>query len=54
MKVFTDALDYSLAQSLENALTGARFDKAELCERIRNAQVPYQEDICTVLKEEMI
>ena len=53
VKVFTDALDYSLAQSLENALTGARFDKAELCERIGNSQVPYKEDICTVLKEEI-
>ena len=53
VKVFTDALDYSLAQSLESALTGARFDKTELCERIRNAQVPYQEDICAMLQEEI-
>ena len=53
VKVFTDALDYSLARSLESALTGARFDKTELCERIRDAQVPYQEDICTMLQEEI-
>ena len=54
VKVFTDALDYSLAQSLENALKGARFKKAELCGRVRNAQVPYSEDICNILMEELI
>ena len=54
MKVFTDALDYSVAQSLENALKGTRFDKTEMCERVRNAQVPYSEDICTILMEELI
>ena len=53
VKVFTDALDYSLAQSLEEALKGARFDKAEMCGRIRNAQVPYHEDIFTLLQEEI-
>ena len=54
VKVFTDALDYSLAQNLEKALTGARFDKNELCERIRDSQVPYHEDICNMLQEELI
>ena len=53
VKVFTDALDYSLAQSLESAIKGARFDMMELCERIRGAQVPCQEDICTMLQEEI-
>ena len=53
VKVFTDALDYSLAQSLEKALKGARFDKAEMCGRIRNAQVPYHEDICSMLQEDI-
>ena len=53
VKVFTDALDYSLAQSLESAIKGARFDKTELCERIGDAPVPYQEDICTMLQEEI-
>ena len=53
VKVFTDALDYSLAQSLENASKGASFDKAELCGRVRKAQVPYAEDICSMLQEEI-
>ena len=53
VKVFTDALDYSLAQSLESAIKGARFDKTELCERIRGAEVSCQEDICNLLQEEI-
>ena len=52
-KVFTDALDFSLSKKAEDALKGAMFDKAELCTRIMKAQVPYAEDICTMLQEEM-
>lgn len=52
-KVFTDALDYSLSQKAEDALKGAMFDRAELCLRIMKANVPYAEDICTMLQEEI-
>ena len=52
-KVFTDALDYSLSQKTEDALKGAMFDRAELCLRIMKANVPYAEDICTMLQEEI-
>ncbi|MBR6084722.1 MAG: lipoate--protein ligase [Spirochaetales bacterium] len=52
-KVFTDALDFSLAQKAEDALKGSRFDKTELCSKIKKAQVPYAEDICTMLQEEI-
>ena len=54
VKVFTDALDYSLAEMIENALIGSKFNKTELCARIEEAQVPYSEDICTILMEELI
>ena len=53
VKVYTDALDYSLAQKTEEALIGSRFDKAELCLRIRKAGLPYSEDICTMLQEDI-
>ena len=54
VKVFTDALDYSLAEMIENALIGSKFNKTELCARIEEAQVPYSEDICSILMEELI
>ncbi|MBR4120486.1 MAG: lipoate--protein ligase, partial [Spirochaetales bacterium] len=53
VKVFTDALDYSLAEMIENALIGSKFNKTELCARIEEAQVPYAEDICSMLQEEI-
>ena len=53
VKVFTDALDYSLAEMIENALIGSKFNKTELCTRIEEAQVPYAEDICSMLQEEI-
>ena len=52
-KVFTDALDYSLSQKAEEALKGAMFERTELCLRIMKADVPYAEDICTMLQEEI-
>ena len=54
VKVFTDALNYSLAEMIENALIGSKFNKTELCARIEEAQVPYSEDICSILMEELI
>ena len=53
VKVFTDALNYSLAEMIENALIGSKFNKTELCARIEEAQVPYAEDICSMLQEEI-
>ena len=53
VKVFTDALDYSLAKMIENALIGSKFNKTELCARIEESQVPYAEDICSMLQEEI-
>ena len=51
VKVYTDALDHSLASDLENAVRGARFEEAELNDRIKEAGLPYCEDICKMLQE---
>ena len=51
VKVFTDALDHSLAPDLERAIKGARFETIDLCGRVRKAKLAYCEDICTTLQE---
>ena len=51
VKVFTDALDHTLAPELENVIRGARFETADLINRIKKAGLPYFEDICAMLQE---
>ena len=51
VKVFTDALDHTLAPELENVIRGARFETADLINRIKKAGLPYLEDICAMLQE---
>lgn len=51
IKVYTDALDHNLASDLENAVRGARLEEADLNNRIKEAGLPYCEDICTMLQE---
>lgn len=43
IKVYTDAMDSSLAATLETALTGCRFTLEDLCSRLQSA--PLSEDI---------
>ena len=54
VQVYTDALDFRLAGELENALKGKRFNTADLCESITEAQVPHSDDIRTLLLEELL
>ena len=54
VQVYTDALDFRLAGELENALKGKRFNTADLCASITEAQVPHSDDIRTLLLEELL
>ena len=55
VKVYTDALDHSLAWAIENKLRGARFSASELCARIKESQLGelYSNDICSMLQKEL-
>lgn len=52
--VYTDAMDWALAPKLEVALTGSRFARAELAERVRGSGVEGAEDVCELLMEQDI
>lgn len=48
-KVYTDAMDCFLAPELEQALTGCRFSREALSERIASAGTGVEKDICSLL-----
>ena len=48
-KVWTDAMDWSLAPALEAALTGSRFDVEELSRRAAQAALELGEDLRSLL-----
>lgn len=50
-KVYTDAMDCALASGVEQALTGCRFSREELEQRISDAGTGVEADICTLLSE---
>ena len=52
--VYTDAMDWSLSEKLETALTGCRFMLDDLCERVTECGIPEQEDIINLLKQQDI
>ena len=51
VRVYSDAMDWSLAPRLEAALTGCRFAQAELEMALQQAEIETAEDILTLLKE---
>ena len=55
-KVYTDSLDWSIAESVEQALTGCRFETTAMvnaiCAQLSNSQAGG--DICTFLKEQQL
>ena len=51
VRVYSDAMDWSLAPRLEAALTGCRFTQAELAAALQKAEIEAAEDILTLLKE---
>ena len=52
--VYTDAMDWSLADKLEAALAGCRFDLAELCAHAAACDAPEGADIAEMLKRQDI
>ncbi len=53
-KVYSDAMDWSLAPRLEAALTGCRFDRAELSSRAAQAAPEFGEDLRGLLAAQEI
>ena len=53
-RVYSDAMDWTLAPALERALTGSPFSQNELCRRIRQSRLSGAEDICALLTEQEI
>ncbi len=49
-KVYSDAMDWALAPTLEAALTDCRFDVNEMAERIRRADTDVASDIISMLE----
>ncbi|MBQ2062352.1 MAG: lipoate--protein ligase [Oscillospiraceae bacterium] len=52
--VFTDAMDWSLADKLQSALTGCRFRLAELCQRAAACGLDEGQDVADLLKRQDI
>lgn len=52
-KVYSDAMEWSIAPELERALTYCRFAKESLTERISTAQCAYKEDILSVILQQL-
>ncbi len=50
--VYTDAMDWSLAQTLEKALIGCRFTAADLCGRIAACDFQGREDVVALVKQQ--
>lgn len=53
-KVYSDAMDWELAPSLERLLTGSDFSQQALCLRIRAGLAQYAEDLCSMLARQQI
>lgn len=51
-KVYSDAMDWSLAPQLEQALLGARFTKAELISRVESLKKEFALDIVNLLSQQ--
>ena len=52
--VYTDAMDWSLGQKLETALTGCRFTAADLCRRLSACDFAEREDVIALLKRQNV
>lgn len=53
-KVYSDAMDWTLSDALERALTGSLFAQNELCRRIVQSGLFCAQDICDLLTEQEI
>ncbi len=51
-KVYTDAMDWTLAPALEAALIGSRFSAAALCERIAACGMEQTDDLCGLIRRQ--
>lgn len=54
LKVYSDAMDWQVAPVLEQVLTGCRFTKAAVGERIARTGMETAEDICRMISESEI
>ena len=55
-KVYSDAMDWQLAATVENTLTGCRFETKAMCNSIRNSitQHNIQQDLCNFLENQQL
>ena len=53
-KVYSDAMDWELAPTLERLLTGSEFSQQALCLRIRAGLARYAGDLCDMLTRQQI
>jgi len=53
-KVYSDAMDWSLPEAVETALTGCRFETSAMLAALRQANLQAQicEDLCKMLKKQ--
>ena len=51
-RVYTDAMEWQLAQELEQVLTGSNFSVRAMCERIQRAGLDHGADLCALLTEQ--
>lgn len=49
-KIYSDSMDWSFVEKLEQALTGCRFQDAEMAHALRETGVDVAEDICRMLR----
>lgn len=52
--VWTDSMDWALAEKLEKALAGCRFTQADLCARVSSCEFEGREDVIALLKRQDI
>ena len=53
-EVYSDAMDWSLAPALKAALTGCRFERAALAQRVRASGAEQAQDVCRLISEQDI
>ncbi|MBO5339642.1 MAG: lipoate--protein ligase [Oscillospiraceae bacterium] len=53
-KVYSDAMEWDIAPTLEQALLGSRFSAADLCRRIHQRGVAHAGDLCELLEQQQL
>lgn len=54
VRVYTDAMEWTLAREVEGALTGCPFATQALCRRLRETGTAHADDLCTLLEDQQL